>query len=104
MFRPPPPASSVAVGEKKKSESLGLNITFAVFGCLAFILLIGVTVVAVTDYINTWSKKPADERIVLPIISDYINEQETVVSAPEAEASASPAAKAPAADAENSAE
>ena len=50
-----------------------LNVTFTFFGVLAFLLLIFVTLIAVTDHFNVWVKEHDEERIVLPIVSDYIN-------------------------------
>ena len=57
----------------KPGESMLANVTFAFFGVVAFLLLIFVTLIAVTDHFNVWVKEYNEERIVLPIVSDYID-------------------------------
>ena len=56
---------------KKVKESLGINITFAIFGVLALVLLVFVALVAAFDYLNMWQNK-STERIDLPIISEHV--------------------------------
>ena len=60
-----------AMPVKKVKESLGINITFAIFGVLALVLLVFVALVAAFDYLNMWQNK-STERIDLPIISEHV--------------------------------
>ena len=65
------PASVVPGAPVKVKESAGLNVSFAIFGTLAALLLIFIALVAVTDYFNIW--QPGDSgRVDLPIISEHV--------------------------------
>ncbi len=60
-----------AMPVKQVKESVGINVTFAIFGVMALLLMVFVALVATTDYLNIWQNK-STERIELPIISEQI--------------------------------
>jgi hypothetical protein len=60
-----------AMPVKQVKESVGLNVTFAIFGVMALLVLVFVALVAAFDYMNIWQNK-STERIDLPIISEHV--------------------------------
>lgn len=56
---------------KQVKESLGINITFAIFGVLALLMMVFIALIATVDYLNIWQNK-SSERIDLPIISEHV--------------------------------
>ena len=60
-----------AMPVKQIKESVGINVTFAIFGVMALLLLVFVALVATFDYLNIWKNK-STERVDLPIISEHV--------------------------------
>ena len=60
-------------------ESLVGNILFIFFGVLAALLLIFVTAMAVIDHANVWGKSADEQKITLPLVSDYAQKVESSV-------------------------
>lgn len=60
-----------AMPVKQVKESVLVNVSFAIFGVFALVVLVFVALVATVDYLNIWKNK-SSERIDLPIITDHV--------------------------------